>query len=457
MKNAYRPLFLTILILGSTSCLLASSQPADSTAGIIDKASAILLIEDGRTLFSEGKTRSALTKFREASNKDPYSWKALYWISKCHYLLDNYGYALKYATYAKEAEKDNVDGEVYLILGIAHHRLGNLDTALVNYTLALEKMKKRRAKETNVQQYIDECAFAMEALKKGPTLSKSRVPGINSGFDDYNVVILGEGKSMLFTSRRNNTTGGGMNPDDERYFEDTYKATFDHELGEWSNITNELGKVNSSGFDAVNYVSPDNLTAIITLNNTATGDKNKTRGSDICEMKRNNKGSWNRPQPIDNNTINTSFFEGSATLTDDGNTMYFVTDRKGDKSSTDIYVVEKVGKSWGKAKPLPKSINTEGRETTPFITPDGRFLFFSSDGHLGMGGLDIYVVENKGGSWGKPINLGAGINTVTNDSHFVYSEKLKKAFVCGYEIVGNKASLDIYEIDVTHFEIPTEK
>ena len=72
------------------------------------------------------------------------------------------------------------------------------------------------------------------------------------------------------------------------------------------------------------------------------------------------------------------------------------------------------------------NVNTTGRETTPFITQDGRFLFFSSDGHIGMGGLDIYVSENLGDSWGDPINLGYGINTVNNDSHFVYSKELNK-------------------------------
>ena len=128
--------------------------------------------------------------------------------------------------------------------------------------------------------------------------------------------------------------------------------------------------------------------------------------------------------------------------------------RKGEKKLTDIYVVHRDGKSWGDAEPLPESINSEGRETTPYITPDGRYLFFSSDGHLGMGGLDIYVVENKGDGWGTPVNLGIGVNTVNNDSHFVYSIDENKAYISGYEIVGEKSSIDIYEIDMSTFVFP---
>ena len=72
-----------------------------------------------------------------------------------------------------------------------------------------------------------------------------------------------------------------------------------------------------------------------------------------------------------------------------------------------------------------------------------------------MGGLDIYVVENKGSEWGTPVNMGIGINTVNNDSHFVYSAPLKKAFISGYEIVGEKSSIDIYEIDLSTYVFPS--
>jgi Tol biopolymer transport system component len=218
-----------------------------------------------------------------------------------------------------------------------------------------------------------------------------------------------------------------------------------------------LGRINSDGFDDLHYISPDGLYGVMTINNTATDAKKTTRVSDIFEIKMSNKGTWNSPKMIKNKTINTSYFDGGATLTADGNTMFFATDRKGEKSSQDIYMVEKVGKSWGEAKPLPMNVNTKGYETTPFVTPDGKYLFFSSDGHVGMGGRDIYVTENLGDSWSDPVNLGSEINTVADDTHFVYSKEFKKAFISGFEIIGNKASIDIYELDIEGFEIPKTK
>jgi len=291
-------------------------------------------------------------------------------------------------------------------------------------------------------------------MAEGEKFIRERLSGdMNSGFDDYNVVIADEGKTMYFTSRRSNTTGGGLNPDDQLFYEDIYKITWDEEMGEWDEVTNDLGKLNSNGFESLNFISPDTLYAVITLNTTMMDIDNKTRVSDICIVKRNNKGGWNRPNSIDNKTINTSFFDGAASLTADGNTMVFVTDRKGEKSSTDIYMVEKNGKTWGTAKPI-KEVNTKGAETTPYITPDGQYLFFSSDGHDGMGGKDVYVCKNMGGSWSDPVNMGTGVNTVNDDVFFTYSADTKKAYISGYFITGSKASMDIFEIDMTTFVFP---
>ena len=429
--------------------------PPDSTTSIVDKASSIYTLEEGKTAYNEGKIKIALVKFRQAFVKDGNSWKAAYWIGKCHYRLNNYGYALKYANQAMDIGGEKVTNEIYFLLGTSYHRKESLDTAIVNYKLALEKLPKTRSNVLRISHLIEECEFAKQELSKESPYTRVKLEGnINSGYDDYGVVLFNNGKSLLFTSRRSNTTGGGMNPDDQRYFEDSYLCQYNESNNTWDKITNELGHLNSDGFDAVNYISPDGLTGILTLNTTAIDIKKTTRGSDLCEIKKNSKGTWNSPRAIKNKSINTSFFEGSATVTSDGNTMYFVTDRKGDKSSTDIYVVERVGKKWGEAKPLPMTINTTARETTPYITPDGRFLFFSSNGYVGLGGLDIYVVENLGDSWGEPINLGAGINTVNNDTHFVYNKELIKAYISSVLLIGNKASIDIYEIDMTNFSLP---
>lgn len=452
------------LILSTFTTLFVSAMdinpvtPPDSTTSIVDKSAAIYIIEEGKTLYNDRKYRDALIKFRQASVKDPNSWKAAYWVGKSHYMMHNYGYALKYAKQALELGDEKVGEEIHVLLGSTYHRLGKIDSALVNYDLALHALTEARSKTLMIQHHIDECNFALEEMKKESYPERVKLQGeINSGYDDYSVLPTNDKNVVYFTSRRPNTTGGGMNPDDQVYFEDIYKAQYDPETNSWDSITNELGKINTNGHERITWISPDGTWGVSTLNTAGLNEKKTTKGADICEIKMTDKGTWNSAKPIKNKKLNTSFAEMSATLTADGNTMYFVSDRKGDKSSTDIYVVTKNGNKWGDPKQLPMNVNTERQETTPFITPDGRYLFFSSDGHVGMGGYDIYVTENLGDSWSDPVNLGIGVNSVNNDLFFVYMPDEKKAYFSATEIIGNKASYDVFEIDMTDFKYPTMK
>jgi tetratricopeptide (TPR) repeat protein len=462
LKNTF--LILCFSIISTYSFGMERKSPSDSTTKLKDKTAAILLLEEGKASYLEGKYREALNKFRLAYNKDQNNFLCHYWIGLSHLKMNNFGYALQYGKQAEEIknrskkdddETQNVD--VVELIASAYHRLDKIDSALIYYTYALNKLPKQRLKDLRIKERMNECNYVLAQRDSG-IVSKRKLfsSDINSGYHEYAPILTNNGKTLYFTSRRENTTGGKNNPDDEQYFEDNYRAIWNETDQIWDSITNKLDRINSDGFDCVSHISEDGLTGLMTLNTTATDSKIQTSGSDICEISLSTKGKWSSPKVIKNKTINTSFFDGSATLTADGNTMYFVSDRRGDKSMTDIYEVKKVGKEWGKAVPVSDSINSEMRETTPFITPDGRYLFFSSDGHLGMGGYDIYVSENLGKTWSKPINLGAGINSVNDDTHFRFYPKLNKIIFSSFTLDNLKSSMDIYEIDLKDFSLPIE-
>ncbi len=429
--------------------------PPDSTTKLIDKSSAFMMIEEGKRLFSEGKMRDALSQFRQAAVKDPNSWKPIYWIGECHYAMSNFGFALKYASEALKNNAADVEKEVYFLLGKSYHHLGKLDSAITNYQFALTYLTPNRSKELGVAWKIDQCKFAKNALEVGEKSKRVHLNAdVNSGFNDYSPILSHDGKMLYFTSRRSDTKGSRMNPDDQEYFEDVYRAVWNESAQKWDSITNDIDRINTDGFDSFSHLSADGLSALMTVNTTATDHKKTTEGSDLFELAFTNKGKWATPKSIVNPTINTSFFEGCPTLTGDGNTMYFVSDREGEKKMSDIYVVHKNGKTWGEAVAISDSVNSLGNETTPYITADGKYLFFSSDGHMGMGGYDVFVSENLGNNWSKPKNLGAAVNSVNNDTHFKYYKELEKAFMAGFEIIGNKSSIDIYEVDMKGYVFP---
>lgn len=429
----------------------AMIAPPDSTSTIAEKAAAVYLIEEGKTLYAEGKIRDALNKFRDAAKKDVTSWKAPFWISRCHYEQYNYGYALKYAKDAVLINNNEVDKEIYEILAESYHRLGSIDSAIMNYELSIQHLSKSRAAELKIPLLLKQAQFAKAQLEKGIENQRIHLEGnVNSGYNDYSPVVFDGGKQMYFTSRRSSTTGGQQNPSDQQFFEDIYAAKWNSEINQWDSVTNRLGRLNDKGFESVSHISEDGMIAYITLNNTAVEDpKVVTRSSDIAEVKWTKQGQWSAPKLLDK-TINGTYYDGNATLTADGQTMYFVSERNANSKMSEIFVSYKQGSKWSKPQALPAEINSKGRETTPFITPDGRYLFFSSNGHeKGMGGYDIYVVERTGGSsWGEVKNLGPAINTVNDDFGFKIYDAIGKAYVNGLEVVGEKASLDIYEFDI---------
>jgi tetratricopeptide (TPR) repeat protein len=444
-----------LLLLCTTKSFAFNTESKDSVTGIIDKSAALIKIDQGKQLVAENKIREALLVFREAAIKDPNSWKASYWISYCHYRLKNFGYAKQYGLEAIAKGPDDVDAEVYDILGVASHNMNELDSSESYFKLALMHLSKARAKELNTEHKLASVQFA-KANSGTANLRLSLMGDVNSGYNDYSPVFTADGKRIYFTSRRANTTGGMMNPDDQEYFEDVYTGVWNSKMLRFDSISNNVERINSAGFESMSWLSKDGLHAIVTINNTATSAKKVTGSSDISEVEFTKKGKWNVPKVISNKSINTSFFEGSATLTADGNTMYFVSDRKGDKRSTDIYVVQRTGKTWGEAKILSDSVNTLMRETTPYISPDGRFLFFSSEGHLGMGGLDVFVSENTGTGWTKAKNLGPLVNSVNDDTHFVIYKELGKAYVSGLTVNEKKSSIDIFEIDLSKLVLPVK-
>jgi hypothetical protein len=166
---------------------------------------------------------------------------------------------------------------------------------------------------------------------------------------------------------------------------------------------------------------------------------------------------------IKSKLINTSFFEGSACITDTiypdessfSQTLFFISDKNAIKKMTDIYFVQKKNGIFSEEiKVLPDQINTTGRETTPYVTGDGRYLFFSSDALPGMGGYDIYYSENVDGKWGTPINLGAAFNTVNDDTHFQIYPELKKAVLAGISENEGVYNYNLFEVDLTGLDFP---
>jgi tetratricopeptide (TPR) repeat protein len=443
-------LLLTVMVM-PVSKFMAQGQPATS---LVNKTAAALLVDEARKFYNEGNIRAALTKFREAYNKDPLSYKAALGIGQCQYDIKNYGFALKYARIALEIQ-DKEDPETNYLIARTYHRSLILDSALLHYGLAEVGFSPKRSSDLDLKTRMEEVKLATKLMKDTARHERFLYTGdINSGFQDYAPILAEGGNRIYFVSRRNNTTGGMINPSDQMFFEDIFTGVWNEDLRAWDSINNDFKRLNTAGFDAISHLSPDEKTMYLTINNTMVPKvKNRTQSSDIFVSKKSDKNVWSTPKSI-GAPINSSYYDGAATLTEDGQTMYFVSEQSGSMGHTDIFMSKLVGGKWSKPTNLGPNINTPGKETTPYITPDGQYLFFSSDSRGGMGGYDVYVSKNQDGQWSKPYHLGYGINSINDDTHFRYYPEYRKGVLASIILTDNKSSYAIFSIEMGFFEYP---
>lgn len=260
---------------------------------------------------------------------------------------------------------------------------------------------------------------------------------VNSDFNDYAPVITADGGYMYFTSRR--PYSEKEKKKNRESMERIYEAIWDDENNKWQPAEPLPQDVNLDGRNISNVAISNDGQRLLIYQDDKYGN------GDIYEAFLSG-ATWSAPLSL-GNAINSDAHESSASISPDGKTIYFVSDRKGGLGGRDIWKASKDKNGvWNEAENLGISINTKEDEEGVFIHPDGRTLYFSSKGHGSLGGYDIYKSELKNGNWTKPVNMGEPINTPENDLFFVLAANGKT----GYYATGrNGGVINIYEIRFT--------
>jgi tetratricopeptide (TPR) repeat protein len=445
-------------ILGLMLVLFTSftgwSQSDSTITGDVDVAANATKMLTAEHEYINGNMRKSLTLYREVLANDPGNYKAQLGEAECYYNLKKYPDAFKSLDKATKLKKGEERKELILFYAKCFHRTGELDKAIEKYNayLKLEKPKSYEAEEA--AKYIRECEFAKRKMERPADVTISNLGGaINSRLEEYAPSITSDGKFMVFTSRRDNTTSPpermGKNIDergDYKFYEDIYYSTKDSVTGEWSDCEKLPGGVNTNFHDAVLSIVPDGSMIYVYKND---GDN----AGDIFFSKRG-ETKWREAERLPK-SINTSYFEGSVSQTADGKRLYFISERMGGLGRGDIYFSEKSGSGWGKPTSMGPVINTPYDEKFVFIHPNGKTLFFASEGHLGMGSYDIFKTELVNGVWSKPINLGYPINTVNEESTFSLTADNKNMYIAA-EYKDSYGDRDIYKIDVSRYALMSE-
>ena len=253
----------------------------------------------------------------------------------------------------------------------------------------------------------------------------NEMPNINTEYSDFDAKLV-KGK-LYFTSARN--TKGKTYEWDRQPFLDIYQA--DYTDGNVSNVEKLPGDVNTKYHDGSFCISPDGKTMYFTRDNYNQRTY-KTDTTGISRLKlfsaRLVGDEWTDIRELPFNNDNYSV--GHPAISPDGKKLYFSSDMPGGLGQSDLYVVDiKRGRNnFGKPVNLGPNINTEGRESFPFISKKGD-LYFSSDGHLGLGGLDVFACKNVDGKFSRPRNLGVPLNSGKDDFSIFIDDDTKDGFI----------------------------
>ena len=327
----------------------------------------------------------------------------------------------------------------YKYLAKAYQINYEFDNAIAMYLKYKELLGtgKKITKEVEMIMYnIEACTIGIELINDPKEVIISNLGvGVNSVESEYSPVLMENGKVLLFTSRRYNTIEDIKNKRGQ-YDEDIYISFFSD--NKWQPSVLITGEVNTSGNDRIINSSYDEKTLIIFKDDGNDGN---------LYLSRLLNGRWKTPHYWGSG-INSVADESYASFTIDGRMLYFTSDREGGFGGTDIYKCLRLPNGrWGPAQNLGPVINTKYDEEGVFVHPNGKEIFFSSEGHKSMGGFDVFssVIDIENGFLSEPLNLGYPINTTGHDLFYKTSSKGNIAIISSdrEEGYGNK---DIYEI-----------
>lgn len=431
------------------SVLSVTSQTDSTSTGFIGTASIPVKIVSAKHEYNVNNMRGALTLYREVLEVDPNNATATYGIAQCYYHLKRYSLALEYLNKAV-ALNASVNTSTNFFYGQIHHRVGELDEAIEYFEKFIKDSRGDSYEKELANKHILECRYAKEMMRHPVDVDILHLgEEINTRFEEYTPSITADGRKLFFTSRRSDTQGGAIDTKgDYKFFEDIYYSVYDPSTDSWLPSEQIPGKVNTDTYDAVLSVVPDGSGLFIYKNTS-------TNAGDIFFSKYNETDKEWREATKMPRPINTSYFESSISMTSDGSTVYFISERPEGIGQGDIYVSKRSGDSWTSPKNLGKIINTADDEKFVFIHPNGKTLYFASDGHQCLGSYDIFKSEFVNGEWSIPVNLGYPINTVNEESTFSLTSDNKRMLIAA-EYADTFGERDIYLIDVSRYALVSQ-
>ncbi|MBN2763430.1 MAG: PD40 domain-containing protein, partial [Bacteroidales bacterium] len=329
---------------------------------------------------------------------------------------------------SKSFEEKNAPLHAYFYLGNAYRINNQLDKALTAYnTFINSPYYYGNYNETIVENEIKACERAKIIQDSPVNLTEELLPEpVNSDASEIRPVVSGNEKTIVFIRKL-------------KFYDAILLCKKEGE--EWSQPLNLNPLVGSDGDFYPAFLSHDGKELYLIRNFSENGDL-------YVSFFREN--TWTKAEKLQG-PVNTNANEASACLSEDGQWLYFSSDRMGGKGGLDIYVAKRKAKNeWVKIKNLGKTINSEFDEDSPCLTNQGKTLYFCSKGHYSMGGFDLFYANKEGKKWSTPVNAGYPVNTTADNNNMTVMQGGKIIYLSKIDTTGSENE-NLYKLKILSY------
>lgn len=435
-----------LLIWISLSCLAQGPLPPGEYTSQNKKA--IRHLEEGRRAFEYKKDDLAEKNFIKALEADPGFIEAAIGLANLYQVNNRHEEAIVYYKRAIDINPKFFPNNFYLI-SLSQLAIGQYSDAAIHLETFLKFERVNPATREQAEKKLINARFGAEAVKHPKPYKLVNVgEGINTAMNEYFPSVTVDGEWFLFTR-------GLTDPQMPGYENEDFFVSRKVD-GVWQSAQ-PIREINSIGNEGAPTLSADGTIMFFASCANEFGDYGapERKGYGSCDIFYAQKinGRWTKPRNA-GPAINTNHWETQPSFSSDGKSLYFIRGiiNRGGIKDQDIYVstLDENGRFTPAVK-LSGKVNTSGKEESVFIHPDNQTLYFSSDGHPGMGGLDIFMSKKQAtGEWGEAVNLGYPLNTMAEDNSFLVYPNGKYAFKASDQ-KGGFGGLDIYQ-----FELPED-
>ena len=337
--------------------------------------------------------------------------------------------------YARTLALDASNPEDMLYYAEALKILERYEEAIIWY----KKYLFQKPSDSRAQSHVANTRYYRELLADSMRYEFKKL-GVNTDRPAFGVCAM-EGKMLFSASAVSPLFSADGNTGEDDPFLDVFMASIGDNM-ELTDVTSLEGDVNSRYHDGPVTFDPETREILVTRNNMKNGRPVRDKKGNVnlkIYASALAGGTWQKASELPFNSD--EYSTGHPCVSSDGSLLYFVSNMDGGYGGTDIYVCERNGLEWGQPRNLGGTVNTEGDEMFPFATTENT-LYFASNGHAGLGGLDIFTSTVEGAHWKTPHNLGAPINTNHDDFSLYFNPDSEDGYFTSNR--AGKGSDDLY-------------